>query len=73
MLQKNRKVRGVRPLGLLLTGWAVGVLLPAQFVWAQQGGRDADGAGFLPWLIGFALAVIVCVTAFINPKRSHQT
>ena len=28
---------------------------------------------WLPWVIAAALAVLVCVTAFINPKRSHLT
>jgi len=41
-------------------------------VFAQDQGRLAnEDSGLLPWLITGGLIVIVCITAFINPKRTH--
>ena len=30
-------------------------------------------AGWVEWAIATGLAVLICITAFINPKRSHLT
>lgn len=30
------------------------------------------GNGAMVWLIAGGIMVIVCVTAFLNPKRTHQ-
>ncbi len=49
-------------------------LIMAATVWAQKPGRiPDDDSGWLQWGIAVAIAIIVCVTAFINPKRSHLT
>ena len=56
---------------------AVGGLLmhlAAASVWAQKPGRIADeDGGILQWVIAGVLALLVCIPAFINPKRSHLT
>ena len=40
--------------------------------WAQKPTRPSEGdGGFLPWVIAAGIAVVICVTAFLNPKRSH--
>ena len=32
-----------------------------------------DGGGILPWAVAGVIAVVVCLTAFLNAKRSHMT
>ncbi len=40
--------------------------------WAQKPTKPIEGdGGVLPWVIGAGIAVVICVTAFMNPKRSH--
>jgi hypothetical protein len=53
---------------------ALGVHLTAATAWAQRPASvPAEGGGYLPWLIAAGIAVLVCVCAFLNPKRSHLT
>jgi hypothetical protein len=41
---------------------------------AQQPARLPEGgSGVLQWVIAAGIGVIVCITAFLNPKRSHLT
>lgn len=48
---------------------AVGFALPAV---AQKPARLPDeGGGALPWLVAGGIVVIICLSAFLNPKRSH--
>ncbi len=48
--------------------------LTAATVWAQKRGRVPDeDSGWLQWGIAVGLAVVICVSAFLNPKRSHLT
>ena len=40
---------------------------------AQVTGRlPGKDAGVMQWVIGLGLALLICITAFINPKRTHQ-
>jgi hypothetical protein len=40
--------------------------------WAQRPARlPEDESGILQWVIAAGIAVVICVTAFLNPKRSH--
>lgn len=40
--------------------------------WAQKPTRPPEGdGGVLPWVVALGIAVVICVTAFLNPKRSH--
>ena len=41
--------------------------------WAQRpGALPKEDKGFLQWGVGLGLAVLICATAFLNSKRSHQ-
>ena len=40
--------------------------------WAQKPIKPPeDDSGVLPWVVAAGIAVVICVTAFMNPKRSH--
>lgn len=40
--------------------------------WAQKPAKPPeDDSGILQWVIAAGIAVVICVTAFMNPKRSH--
>ena len=40
--------------------------------WAQKPAKPPeDDSGVLQWVVAAGIAVIICVTAFMNPKRSH--
>jgi len=40
--------------------------------WAQKPTKPPEGdSGVLPWVIAAGIAVVICITAFLNPKRSH--
>ena len=40
--------------------------------WAQKPTKPPEGdSGILQWVIAAGIAVVICVTAFLNPKRSH--
>ena len=40
--------------------------------WAQKPIRPPeDEGGVLTWVVAAGIAVVICVTAFLNPKRSH--
>lgn len=32
-----------------------------------------EDSGYLQWAIAVGLSLVVCATAFLNPKRSHLT
>ncbi len=32
-----------------------------------------EDGGMLQWVVAGGIAVVVCLTAFLNPKRSHMT
>ena len=52
----------------------LGVHLLASSASAQTPGNvPGEDAGFLQWVIALGLCVVVCATAFLNPKRSHMT
>lgn len=52
----------------------LGVDLLATVAAAQTPTRvPGEDAGLLQWGIGLGLCIVVCATAFINPKRSHLT
>lgn len=42
-------------------------------VFAQSGGKDEGGGGTLTWIVAIGLAVVIMLTGFLNPKRSHLT
>jgi len=33
---------------------------------------DDESRSMLPWAIGLGIIILVCGSAFLNPKRSHQ-
>jgi hypothetical protein len=40
--------------------------------WAQKPTKPPeDDSGVLQWVIAAGIVVVICVTAFLNPKRSH--
>lgn len=44
----------------------------AMSAWAGKPTKPLEGdGGFLPWVVAAGIAVVICVTAFLNPKRSH--
>ncbi len=46
--------------------------LTAHSASAQTPGRVAvEDSGYLQWVVFLGLAVVVCATGFLNPKRSH--
>jgi len=46
--------------------------MSASTVLAQKpAGLAKDEGGVIPWLIAGGIVILVCATAFINPKRSH--
>ncbi len=48
--------------------------LTAATAWAQKPGViPDDDAGWLQWGIAAGLTVVICLPAFLNPKRSHLT
>ena len=52
----------------------LGVDLLATVAAAQSSTRvPGEDGGILQWGIAVGLCIVVCATAFINPKRSHLT
>ena len=52
----------------------LGVHLLAASAYAQTPGQEPkQDSGVLQWGIAAGLVVVVCATAFLNPKRSHLT
>ena len=44
----------------------------AEIVWAQKDSGPADHEeGWLKWAVAGGLAVVICITGFINAKRTH--
>ena len=77
-----RTIKGMcRIAGRIRSGWRWGptlavlaVHLSASAAWAQQTARIADDdKGLWQWGIALVLAGVICLVAFINPKRSHLT
>ena len=51
---------------------AAALALLADSAMAQAPGRVAgEDAGYLQWIVFGGIAVVVCATGFLNPKRSH--
>lgn len=51
---------------------AVAVHGSALSAWAQRPTKPPeDESGILTWVIAAGIAIVICVTAFLNPKRSH--
>ncbi len=45
----------------------------AQPALAQEPARIPEAEGsVVTWVVAIALVLLVCITAFINPKRSHH-
>lgn len=70
-------MRNVRIAGKTLYRAAVfcAVILMCSPAYAQRPSllaREETG-GFLPWIIAVGIGVVVCLPAFLNPKRSHLT
>lgn len=62
---KERAIRFLVTSGMLYAGSGA--------AFAQEAARLPEPEGVaITWAIGIALVVVVCVTAFINPKRSHR-
>ncbi|MGB2988066.1 MAG: hypothetical protein WBE26_19530 [Phycisphaerae bacterium] len=56
---------------VMLAGMLV-VHFAAATAWAQQeASAPEEEGGLLKWGIAAGLAVVVCISAFLNPKRSH--
>jgi len=46
------------------------IALPA---WAQRPAKPPeDEITVMQWVVAVGIAVVICVTAFMNPKRSHM-
>ena len=46
----------------------------AGIVWAQEDSGPAEHEeGWLKWAVAGGLAVVICITGFINAKRTHLT
>ncbi len=57
-------VVGLATLGLHLTAAAAMAQKQARFT-------DEDGSSILPFAISAGIVVLICIGAFMNPKRSH--
>ena len=70
----SRRRRRVRFPSLLVWSGCVWLHVLGGTALAQKSVTMAkgEGSGSLPWLIAGGIAVIVCVTGFLNPKRTHQ-
>ena len=52
---------------------AVGVLCLTGTVVAQTPARlPPEDKGFLQWLVGLGVVLLIAAAAFLNPKRTHQ-
>ncbi len=72
---KPRLVRGIETHGRGWRTWVASMVLihlasfPAQAqVHATLPGEDG---GMLQWGVAAGVAVVICLTGFLNPKRSH--
>ena len=67
-----RSLRSVR------RGWlAAGVLLAmhatAGSAWAQNAVRlPEEDKGLVQWAVALGIIILICISAFMNPKRTHQ-
>lgn len=62
----------MKHLGLQTIIAAVVVHGSALSAWAQKPIKPPeDDGGVLTWVVAAGIAVIICITAFLNPKRSH--
>ena len=59
--------------------WIIGVPalalhVSAGIVWAQRNAQVPDHEeGWLKWAVAAGLGVVICITGFVNAKRSHLT
>lgn len=61
----------MRPWSAILVAvlWLHGVGADA---WAQRPARlPNQDAGYLQWGVALGLAAVICLSAFLSPKRSH--
>jgi len=72
---KQTGIRWTISLRAIRLRFSVGILaltLAAHSAAAQTPGRvAAEDSGYLQWIVFLGLAVVVCATGFLNPKRSH--
>lgn len=55
-----------------LSATVVVFALSASTAWAQRPTKPpGDDSVTMQWSIAIGLMVVICVSAFINPKRSH--
>jgi hypothetical protein len=45
---------------------------PALLAQKPAASPESEG-GYIQWLVALGLVGLVCATAFMNPKRTHQT
>ena len=58
----------------IIVAAAMALHASAGIVWAQKDGKVPDHEeSWLKWAIAGGLAVVICITGFINAKRSHLT
>lgn len=66
--------RRVRRGGLATAGTILAVHLTGVNAWAQALGRiPNEDAGWMQWVIGGAIIIVVCAMGFVPSKRSHLT
>lgn len=62
------------PATWIIAATALALHVSAGTAWAQRNGNVPDHEeSWLKWAIAAGLAVVVCITGFINAKRSHLT
>lgn len=59
------RLRGGLVAVFLLTVWP-------QLLWAQEpGALPKEDKGIVQWVVAVGLILLICASAFLNPKRSH--
>jgi len=73
---RNRRpcnITGVRTgVGRLMARGAAVVHVASTAAWAQEPCAFTEGNGAFPWLITAGLLLLIAVSAFLNPKRTHM-
>jgi hypothetical protein len=55
-----------------VAAWMLTVHLAGSAAWAQRAAQATDeGKGLLQWGIAAGLAIVVCIAAFLSPKRKQ--
>ncbi|GAG39491.1 unnamed protein product [marine sediment metagenome] len=63
----------LRPTWVVAAG-ALAIHFSTAPAWAQRPGHVVEEeGGLLQWGIAVGLAIVICVSAFLNPKRSHRS